>query len=402
MTAPLERNLKLIPWHELLVRANPWIAVFVLFTRSRFGLDGAIQLAGIYYLAVVVFEVPSGWLSDRLGRTPTLRLTSVAWIASFSLYLIGDDRFWLLAAGQVFLAVGYAALSGTDVTFHYDTLEALGRADEYADRQANVAARALVVAGAGALIGGALGLVDIRLAFALSLILAFVQLAIAWLFAEPPRESGQAENIVGQVLQCLRYLKNLPLAWVFGYGVAMVVLEHVAFTLLQPWLTEALGQSSADLGATPLVSGATVAATALIGSVFARYSARLGKRFGLRLVLVGLGTVSALIVSAMAASTLPVVLLLVAFRSAQGSAAPILISAAVAPEVAREHRATFLSLDSLAGRLSYGGLLLVVSTDAADDVRGVLTNLAAVSWVLVVLTAVTALLVKPTRYEAGI
>lgn len=394
MHASLERNLRLIRWHEILVRTNPWIAVFVLFTRGNFGIDGALKLASVYYFSVVIFEVPSGWMSDRLGRVITLRLAAVAWLGCFTLFTIGDDRFLVIAAGQVLLAVGYAFLSGTDVSFHFESLEGLDRATEYVDRQASVASIAMVAGSVATLAGGALGLIDLRLAFVASLALGCVQFAITMQFTEPTHNARSTAHIAEQVTTCLRYLRDIPLAWVFGYGVAMVVLEHVAFTLLQPWLSEMLDRPPDDLGATPLVSGITIAATALVGAAFARSSAGLGRRFGLRPALVALGAMSAVIVTTMAASTLPIVLLIIAFRGAQGAAAPILISAAIAPKVDQEHRATFLSLDSLGGRLSYSALLLAISTDVGNDkVARALRPLAGVSWVIVALTAVTAWLV---------
>ncbi len=389
----LERNLRLIRLHELLVRTNPWIAVFVLFSRSRFDLDGAVQLAGIYYLFVVLFEVPSGWMSDRVGRVPTLRLAALAWAGAFTCFALGDDRFAVIVVGQALLAAGYACLSGTDVTFHYDTLEALGRAREYADRQASVVSMGLLAGAAGALVGGVLGLADVRWAFVVSAVLAVGQLVVTGGFTEPPRR-GRVEGIGRQVGVCLRYLGHLPTAWIFGYGIALVVQEHVAFTLLQPWITESLGRSPDELGAAPLVSGLIVAVTAVFGAAAARSSAALGRTLGVRFALVALGALSALIVTTMAASTHLLVLALVAIRSAQGAAAPVLISAVVAPVVEQHHRATFLSLDSLAGRLSYGGLLLVLSTDAGDNVSRVLWQLSAVAWVLVCVTFVSAVWVR--------
>ncbi len=391
MTPRLERNLALIPRHQILVSTSPWISVFVLFTRSKFGLDGAIALAGIYYLSVVVFEVPSGWMSDRLGRVLTLRIAASAWVVAFSCFLFGGDSFAIIVAGQGFMALGYASLSGTDVTFHYDTLESLGRQDQYADRQGAVASRGLAAAAAGAFVGGLLGLVDLRLAFAASLLLAIVQLLVTLQFAEPPRTTDALDTDVSQLVASVQYLRSAPLAWIFGYGIAMVVLEHVAFTLLQPWLTEVLDQSANDIGSTPLLSGTSIAIMALVGAVFARSSPRLARTFGVRPFLVGLAVLSALIVTAMASSTHLVVLVVVAFRSAQGAAAPIVISTVVADAVAAQHRATLLSLNSLAGRLSYGGLLVLLSADASDDTRSTLATLAGISWLLVALIVATAI-----------
>lgn len=391
MTPRLERNLVLIPWHQLLVSTSPWIAIFVLFTRSRFGLDGAIALAGIYYLAVVVFEVPSGWMSDRLGRVLTLRIAASAWVVAFSCFLFGGESFAVIVAGQAFMALGYASLSGTDVTFHYDTLESLGRHHEYPDRQGSVASRGLVAAAAGAFLGGLLGLIDLRFAFAASLFLALLQLATTLLFTEPPRTSDSTDTDVSQLVACARYLRSAPLAWIFGYGIAMVVLEHVAFTLLQPWLTEVLDQTADDIGSTPLVSGTAIAVMALVGAAFARSSPRLARRFGVRSFLVGLSVLSAFIVTAMASSTHLVILIVVAFRSAQGAAAPIVISTVVASSVAAQHRATLLSLNSLAGRLSYGGLLVILSADASAEIASTLRTLAVISWLLVALIVTTGI-----------
>ncbi len=49
----------------------------VLFTRARFGLDGALLLASLYYLFAVPLEVPSGRMSDRYRRPTLATATSV-------------------------------------------------------------------------------------------------------------------------------------------------------------------------------------------------------------------------------------------------------------------------------------------------------------------------------------
>jgi len=375
--------------------------VLVLFTRARFDLDGALALSGIYYLCVVVFEVPSGWASDRFGRVPTLRFVGLAWMIAFACWTVADDRFWLVAVGQALVAAGYASLSGTDVSFHFDTLEALGRSNEFPDRQASLVARGRVVGALGAVTGGALGLLDLRLAFVMSLVIALTQFTVTLGFSEVPSRE-RASAIVGQVKRCLSYLANIPLRWVFGYGIAMVVLEHVAFSMLAPWMTETLGEAANDLGSTPFVVGCVMATIGLIGAAAARLSTPTARRFGLRATLVGLGALSAVIVTMMAIAQHPAILVFVMLRSVQGAAAPILISAAVAPLVAQHHRATLLSLNSLGGRLLWGSILLGLSTDATDDVARVLWRFSAISWVLVAATFATAIMVRKRHGAATI
>lgn len=180
------------------------------------------------------------------------------------------------------------------------------------------------------------------------------------------------------------------MGWIFFYGIVLVTLEHVAFEVMQPWLTEVLGRSPDDVGATPLFAGIVYAAVAFVGAGAARASAPLSERFGVVATLIGFGALSAVVVTGMALWAHAAVLLLVAFRSAQGAATPVLISAAIAPLTEQRHRATLLSINSLAGRLGYGVILLFVSVDAADDVQGVLGVLSITSWALVGLLIVTA------------
>lgn len=401
MNTALEKNLRLIRLHELVLHTTPWVVVMALFINQNFGVSGVLSLGSVAYFAVVAFEVPSGWSSDRFGRVITLRFVGLAWVGAMVCFLLGQDSFLLVALGQTLIGAGYAAISGTDVTFHYDTLEALGREAEYADRQAWVNSTGRFVGAAGLIVGGLLGLIDLRLPFVASLVFATVQFAVTLGFTEPPKHST-ADPLIRQLGLCARYLRSIPMAWIFGYGIAMVVLEHVAHTLLQPWMTEVLGETADDVGATPIFVGVTMAVIAMIAALAARSSATLARRFGLRTTLVALGALSAVIVTGMAVWQHVVVIALVIFRSAHGAAAPILISAAVAPVVAQQHRATFLSLNSLVGRAFYGSLLLVLSGSVEDNVPRALTQFSILSWILVLLTAATAIRVHQRYGEASI
>jgi len=381
--AGLERNLRLIPVHDALASSMVYLPVFVLFTRSNFGVSGALQLASLTYLFIVLLEVPSGWMSDWLGRVPTLSVAAASFAISQSCYLLGGSSFAVIVIGQFFLSAGFAFISGTDVSFHFDSLEGLGRSEEYAQRQARVSALSYVTRAVCAIVGGALGFVDLRLAFAVALVLAIAQFILTRLYYEPGNGGVSADPLVRQIGRCLLYLRDRFMAWIFFYGIALVVLEHVAFTLVQPWLTEALGKTPDELGATPFLSGLLFAVVALMGAGAARFSASAGERFGFVATLVGLGVISAIIVTAMALSFSIFVLGLVVLRSVQGAAAPVLISAAVAPRTEQRHRATLLSINSLAGRLGYGALLWVFAVGAQDDPQPFLRAMSVTSWILI-------------------
>ena len=389
----MERNLRVIPLHHALAHALAWLPVFVLFTRGHFGLDGALTLAATYYLAAVSLDVPSGWFSDRVGRVATLRIAGIAWIGAHAIFLTVGDQFVAVVIGQCLMAAGFSALSGTDVALHYDSLEALGREEEYEDRQGRVSSAGYIAGTIGTILGGALGLVDLRLAFGASLAIAAVQFLSTFWLTEPPAFS-EAGSFHHQLRDCVALMWSRIdgrrlLGWIFIYWIAMVVLEHVAFTLSQPYLTEALGRSTEDLGATPMVVGLQFAASSAVGALAARLAPRVRRRLGLPMTLMLLAALSAVIVSVMGAVIHGAVIALLVMRSVHGAAAPVLMTAAAAPLVEARRRATYFSIHSLAGRLTYSSVLFVVAAAVGDDLTSSLRALAVVAWVSVLVVGVT-------------
>ena len=122
-------NVARYRWHARAAGAVFWLPTIILYFIDEVGLARTLQMQAVYYASVVLFEVPSGWFSDRVGRVTILRVTSIAWVTAFLCFLIGGVG--PIVAGQMLLAVGYASLSGTDVTFLFDTLDAAGLAHRF-------------------------------------------------------------------------------------------------------------------------------------------------------------------------------------------------------------------------------------------------------------------------------
>lgn len=371
----LESNLRLYDRHRIATRLLFWFPTSLLFYLERVGLGAALRLAAVYFLAVVVLEVPSGWYSDRFGRVPTIRVGAAAWIAAYSAFLIAGSSVVILSLAQVLVALGFAALSGTEAAFHYDTLEALGKPTEFERRESRASRNAFLGTTAAAVVGGALGMVDLRLPFAAALVAALYQAAQAARMVEPTAASGRAGSqdptAPSQIRASLRYLTRPGLAWLFLFMTLQQPLEGLAIDLIQPWLTEVTGASLTDSGAAPLYSGLIVAAISLVGAAAAARSHQLRAALGLRGALGVLASIEALILIGMALAYSPWLVPLLVLRSTQAAAAPVLVAAAAAPLVMQHHRATFLSIGSLAGRLAYGSVL--IGLGFFEDLNDVLT-----------------------------
>lgn len=364
-TARMQRNIRLYPWYAAFFNAFFWMPVFFLYFGAHLPLAQVLQLEGVYYAAVVLLEVPSGYFSDRIGRRTTLLTSSILLVGAYLLFFFGSG-FVQFALAQVLLAAGIAFNSGTDTSFHYDSLATVGREDDYEHREAIVARNGLVATGLAALVGGAVASVDLSYAYGLSAMAALVGLGLVLAFSEPEhKESEQAADFVHQVANCLSHLKNPALAWLFGFAVLAVVINHVPYEFYQPYL-DVLG-TQVGLGEhTAMAAGAHMAVATLIAAWFARRSARIDERLGTGRTLLLAAFIQLVIIGAMASVLHAAVVALVLLRGIPSGLYKAPLNAAVTPRIPQQERATYLSIQSLVGRLGFTGLLAGLSLAAGE------------------------------------
>ena len=375
----LERNLRLYPGYQLVLGFWPWIPVFFLYFSTRLSLDRVLLLESIYYAAVVLLELPSGYFSDRVGRRPTLLVSAACFIASYGLFYAGSS-FAAFALAQGLLAAGFAFNSGTDTSLHFDSLAALDRAHEYGQREARAARMGFLAGALGALTGGLAASFALRLAYGLSLVSSVLLLGIVLAMAEPHPAEGRprpaAPRILGQLRACLAQLRRPDLAWLFAFAVAMTVLIHIPYELYQPYLdllAVRRGGTSWAWGSgtlpVPLASGLIMAASMLIGSWVAARSIRFADRRGTVVTLMlGLGFL-VLLTGVMGRVLAGWVVGLILLRNVARALMVAPLNAAVTPRLPEGQRATYLSIQSLAGRLAFSLTLVALSRLVGADAQ---------------------------------
>ena len=369
----LERNIRFYPWYAVGFNAFAWMPMFFLYFSEHLPLEDVLCLEAIYYAAVVLLEVPSGYFSDAVGRRLTLIISSASLATAYVLFVL-EQSFATFALAQVFLAVGISFNSGTDTSFHYDSLASLGRESEFAAREATVVRFGLLSSGVAALVGGCAALADLYLAYVVSTVAALLTLLLVLnLFVEPKthqQATGLGHGFFRQVGLCMGYLRNRSLAWLFGFAVLMTVLNHVPYEFYQPYIELSLKKHSLLPRTTPLVAGIHMALAMVLGSYAAGLSIRLQQRCGTTITLLLTAVIQTMVIGMMGlvmhAWIIPLILLRVVPRALM--TAPL--NAAVAPQVQQAHRATYLSIQSLIGRLSYAGVLLALSLLVAGGVTG--------------------------------
>jgi hypothetical protein len=145
-------------------------------------------------LAIMVLEVPTGWLADRCGHRVSLIAGSLAQTAGMLLCWLGEGVPAFVCA-SVLVGLGDALRSGANEALLYRTCVALDREQDFQRLDARARAAALVALVALVLAGGVI--VD-RFGYAAGWLaevsLCAVGLAVACAFAEPPAAASADDH----------------------------------------------------------------------------------------------------------------------------------------------------------------------------------------------------------------
>jgi len=332
-----------------------WTPVFTLWLSEQVSPAQVLGLQAFYYGAVVVLEVPSGHLSDRLGRRPVLVASSLCWAVGAAAVGTGGSLA-VLAVGQGLLAAGMALASGTDSALLYDSLAALDRTDEHGAREGAGQAAALVALAVSGLAGGAAGQVDLRLAYGLSTVAGLLAAGLALQMVEPPSEHTEDR------VDLTAPPRDPVVRWVLGVVVAGVVLVHVPYELGQPWLDALTGGQG-----TAALAGVVATGSLLLGAAAASGAHRVSGVLGpAATLLVGLAWQVA-VVAWLAAAVHPAGLAPMLLKGVGWSMARPTAAVLVHPRLDPRLRATWLSVQSLAGRLAFSGCLALAAWGVGAD-----------------------------------
>lgn len=105
---------------------NLLMPVIVPFFQSKgTGMSGVYTLQAVFAATVFLLEIPSGYVSDILGRKKSLLVSGALSGIGFSLFPLANDLTVLIIA-EIILGVAVSLKSGSDTALIYDTLEAVG------------------------------------------------------------------------------------------------------------------------------------------------------------------------------------------------------------------------------------------------------------------------------------
>ena len=377
MTKKLQRNLKLYPWYAGLFHAYFWLPVYFLFFQSKLDLADVLLLESVYFASVVAMEVPSGWFSDMFGRKRTLIAASLFLCAAYILFLQANS-FNMFAIAQMLLAAGIAFNSGTDTSFLLETTQALGIEDEYGAREANATRFNFLGTAVAAVLGGLAAIPDFRGAYVLSFVGAIGLLAITMQFTEPlpanPSSKTPRVGFIKQIVSCVGLLRNIRLLWLSVFAVFMIVMNHIPYEFYQPFVKE-LAREYEIMKATPFLTSLHLALTMVVAAWIASKSIQIRDRIGTGATLISAAGLQLVMVAVMYFFVNIPAAIATLLRSCPRALMTAPLNAAVAPNVPTSMRATFLSLQSLFGRLGFASTLAFFAYAVGGDEWASITNM---------------------------
>jgi hypothetical protein len=150
------------------------------------------------------------------------------------------------------------------------------------------------------------------------------------------------------------------LVWLFAVSVLMYIFSHILFVFGQPFILEALKDTGVQEDA-PLVSG-TVSALMMLLSVAASLAApTLRRKLGLPMILMIAFAIQIALSGTLALSTSMLAISVLVLRIIPDALSWPFIVARVQPMLSSESRATYLSLQSFAGRLILAATLYLAA-----------------------------------------
>lgn len=396
MNAALTRNITLYRWSRFLRSLIFWQAVWFLYFQDILSGAQAILLYAVYDVAITLLEVPSGYMSDRLGRRKTLIASAFAAFGGAVLLAIGDS-FTTFAMGQVLIGMGGAFASGTDEAMLYESLAATNREDEIEAQEITAWRFSYVALAVSAVTGGVMAMINPVLPFAVGAVAMIGLIWVTFRFVEPPRDAAAPEG--GELLR-LGHLgdafRNPVLLWFFVLTVMMYGFSHLPFVFGQPFILEALNGLGLASSA-PMVSGTITALMMGISLATSLVALRLRRLLGLPLLVLSAFGLQIAISGVMALTESTIVIGFLLLRMVPDALSRPFILGRIQPLLADDTRATWLSLKSFVGRLLFASVLALgaVSTTSVGtmpyaDIRTILTATTVVGVVALILLAVAA------------
>nr|WP_321369066.1 MFS transporter [uncultured Desulfuromusa sp.] len=240
MSSP-QRNIKKLYAFSFLQMSLFPMAIITLFWKDKIGLSltQILLLQGIFAVAMVIMEYPSGYISDRIGYRKALNYAALLGIVGWGLYTVADSFTGVLIA-EIILGISMSFISGSDSALLFESLKGTDDEQHYASHQGRMNGAGQIGEASGAVFAGVL--------YAMTPLLPFLIQTAVWVLIffltrtliEPQRTTKAPASHLSEAWQSTRYalLENKRLRYTILLNLVLGLSSFYPVWLIQPYMQD--------------------------------------------------------------------------------------------------------------------------------------------------------------------
>lgn len=217
----------------------PFIVYY--FQELGFSLTNIMLFSAATTIVVLLMEIPSGYIADRIGRKNSLIISVFFHIISM-LFLYFTKSFLSLITAHIFLGLCMAFYSGADTALLYDTLLVMKKEKKYSRYYGKSHFSFEVGVISSALIGSLLVKMNITILqiILINIIIQIFLMLFILSIKEPKRHKliesmpfRKEFSMIGKIIK--ESLHNSKLLGLFLYGFIIMGVSNTIFIIYQPY-----------------------------------------------------------------------------------------------------------------------------------------------------------------------
>jgi MFS family permease len=280
-----QKNIKLLAWFNFFTDFKLYSGIAIIYFSSiTHSLALGMSIFSIANIADAVFEVPTGILSDRIGRKMTIIFGAIASILYSICYAIGGS-FLILALGALFQGLSVAFYSGNNDALLHDSLKESGKEKDYHDFLGKLSSLFQLALAIGAVLGSVLATKSFALVMWLSVVSQIICFFISLRIVEPNIPIKKSANIyehMKEAFQLFKTNKKLRLVSIAGIlgssvGEATFQMQAAFYNTLWPLWAVGIAKMVSYIGAMisfyfsgPFINKFKEIKVILIGNIYSR------------------------------------------------------------------------------------------------------------------------------------
>lgn len=244
-------------WHEFFVSFVLWGPLAVIYFAQITGSYAfALSVFSVTQISAAFFELPTGVLSDFVGRKKIMVFGALSYVLAFVMYAIGGN-YWMLLLGAILEGLARSFYSGNNEALLYDSLKAEGRSDDLSHEMGKIGSMGQWALAASGLLGGVVATWSLKMVMWVSVVPQIVCLILALMIVDVGVAKDEEENIYFHLRESVKnFVKNeklrlLSLSDILGFGMGEASFQFRSAFVASLWPIWAIGvaQVLSNIGA---------------------------------------------------------------------------------------------------------------------------------------------------------